>query len=104
MIYQLINVEVVPGKMAELSEIVVKELIPLQVKLGMKQIGSFHGYTGNMNELYWLFAYDDLTAYQKHRKAQQKNKDWQTVNARLNPFRAKVTYTFLEANPWSPMK
>jgi hypothetical protein len=104
MIYNLVTVDVVPGKMAELSEGIVKELMPLQQKLGMKQVGSFRAYTGNMNQIYWLFAYDDLTAYNNLRQAQAKDPAWQKVNAKLYPFRAKVNYTLLEPNPWSPMK
>ena len=104
MIYNLTRVVLVPGKMPEYYAISSKELVPLQIKLGMKIAGSFHSYTGNMNESFTLFAYDDLAAYQKLREATTKDKDYQRVYAKLQPLNVSQTRIILEANPWSPMK
>jgi len=104
MIYGLNNMVIVPGKMAEYGEIIAKEAVPLYPEIGMKLVASWRGYTGNMNENYSLFVFNDLAAYQKAREAQQKNKDYQKVNAKLNTLRVSQISTILEPNAWSPMK
>ena len=104
MICVLTTGELIPGKRGEWEQIVAKELLPLYSKLGIKQVGSFHGYTGNMNLNYTLYAYDDLAAVQKMRETQQKSKEFQAVSAKLNATRVGLTYTILESNPWSPLK
>ena len=104
MIYGLTNMVIVPGKMAEYGEIITKEALPLYPKMGMKLVASWRGYTGNMNENYSLFVFDDLAAYQKARDAQRTNKDYQKVSAKLNALRVSQTSTILEPNAWSPMK
>jgi hypothetical protein len=104
MIYILVTQEIVPGKMAEWGEIAVKELAPLRSKLGVKQAGSFHAYTGNMNKNYTLNAYIGLAEFQKVTEAQRKDKDWQRVMAKMNALVVSQEYTVIEPNPWSPMK
>jgi hypothetical protein len=104
MIFNLSNGIIIPGKMAEYYEIVTKELNPLYSKLGMKLAGSFHPYTGNMNEIYALYAFNDLADYQKVREAQRQSKEMQIVSAKLNALRTSQISTILEPNPWSPMK
>jgi hypothetical protein len=104
MIYSLSISILTPGKMAEYGEIVAKEAVPLYAKLGMKLVASWHGYTGNMNESYTLFAYNDLAEYQKVVAARQKNADFQKVQAKLNALRVTQVSTLLEPNAWSPMK
>jgi hypothetical protein len=90
--------------MAEAAEIASKELVPLYPKMGMKLVASWHGYTGNMNEMYTLFVFNDLADFQKARVAQSKDKDYQKVAAKLNALRVSQTNTILEPNAWSPMK
>jgi len=104
MVYLLAATLLVPGKMAESQEIIAKEAVPLYPKMGMKLVASWHGYTGNMNESYTLFVFDDLAALQKSREAQQQNKDYQRVQTKLNALRVSMTQTILEPNAWSPMK
>ena len=104
MIYNLVNTVIVPGKMAEYFDIATKELMPLYSKLGMKLAGSFRPFTGNMNEIATIYAFDDLTAFQKSRETQQKDKDYQRVQAKLSALRVSQTQTLLEPNAWSPMK
>jgi hypothetical protein len=104
MIYLLNTTVVVPGKMAERSEVVIKEMAPLFPKLGMKQVASWHAYTGNVNETYSLYEFKDLAEYQKVVETRSKNKEYQRVNAKLNALQVSVTTTLLEPNAWSPMK
>ena len=104
MIYTLVTSVIVPGKMADYYEISNKELIPLFPKLGMALSGSFHAYTGNMNEIYTLNAYKDMADFQKTMDAQKNSKEWQRVSAKVGPLRVNQTMTILEPNAWSPMK
>ena len=90
--------------MAEYAEIVGKEAVPIYAKLGMKLVASWHSYTGNMNESYTLFSYDDMAAYEKARVARTKSAEYQKLQARLNPLRISQTTTILEPNAWSPME
>jgi hypothetical protein len=104
MIYSMSNSILIPGKMAEWAEIAAKELNPLFPKLGMKMVGSWHSYTGDVNSTYTLFAWDDMAAFQKARQAQSTDKDYQKVNVKLNAVRVRQISTILEPNAWSPMK
>ena len=104
MIYSLSTAIVVPGKMAERSQIAAKEMVPLFPKLGMKQVASWHAITGNVNETYSLYEYKDMAAYQKSLEAQRKDKDYQKASAKLNALQVSQTRTLLEPNAWSPMK
>jgi len=104
MIYTSVSTEIAPGKMAEFGEIASKELMPLYGKLGMKLVASWHGYTGNVNQVYSLYAFNDLAELQKVREAQRKDADYQRVDAKLNALRVRQTRTILEPNAWSPMK
>ena len=65
MIYSLASTIVIPGKMAEFNEIVAKEIFPYNSKVGLKLVGSWHGFTGNMNQVYNLLVFDDLAALKK---------------------------------------
>jgi hypothetical protein len=104
MIYLLNTTVVIPGKMAERSEVVIKEMAPLFPKLGMKQVASWHAYTGNMNETFSLYEFKDLAEYQKVVETRSKNADYQKVNAKLQALQVSVTTTILEPNAWSPIK
>ena len=104
MIYNLVTTVFIPGKTAEALEIFNKELMPLFPRFGQKLVGSFHAYTGDMNEVYQLFAYDDLAARQKVREAYLKDKDYQKVNAKMAALTVSQTMNLLEPNAWSPMK
>jgi hypothetical protein len=104
MIYLLSTTEIKPGKLAAHMELLGKELVPLQQKVGFKLAGSFHGYTGNMNMNYSLYVFNDLAAYQRAREAQQKDKALLEVVARLYELRVSLTQQLIELNPWSPVK
>jgi hypothetical protein len=73
MIYYLVTTTVKPGKTAEYLNIYTKELAPMLIKM----VGSWHGYTGNMNQFYTLFVADDLADYQAIRTKMSGNKEYQ---------------------------
>jgi hypothetical protein len=103
MIYGLGKIVLVPGKMAEWAEI-SKESPSVYTKLGMKWVASWHGYTGNMNEIYNLFAYNDLAEFQKIMTARRQNPENQKLSAKQSPLIVSQVVTLIEPNPWSPMK
>jgi len=70
----------------------------------MKLVASWHGYTGNVNEVYLLFVYNDLAEFQKMREAQRKDADYQRNGVKVNALITRQTRTLLEPNAWSPMK
>jgi hypothetical protein len=104
MIYRLAENILVPGKINEYYAISTKEMNPLYSKLGINQVGSFRSYTGNMNEVYALWAYEDLAALQKVQAACRNDKDYQAASAKMTAFVISQHATLLEPNPWSPMK
>jgi hypothetical protein len=104
MIYELLDTIIIPGKMSEYSENYVKELVPYYREVGTKVAGSFRALTGNMNEVYHLWVYDNLADIEKSRIIRAKNADFRKAEARLAPFRVSVNRTILEPNAWSPMK
>jgi len=104
MIYNLVTTVYKPGKTNESQEIFNKEMIPLFPKFGQKLVGSFRAYTGNMNEVYQLFAYEDLAARQRSREAYLKNEQYQQASAKLTALTVSQTMTLIEPNDWSPMK
>ncbi len=104
MIYMLSISELVPGKMAEWLEIAAKEMVPIYARLGIKSVASWHGYTGNMNEMYSLYVFDDLADLQKSEVQRRQDKDARRIAAKLNALRVSQTRTILEPNAWSPMK
>ena len=104
MIYNLVSGELKPGKMAEWSEIVSNEFMPFLPRLGFKPVASFHAYTGNMNQMYWLFAYDDLTSMKKILDGAGKDPEYRRIMAKILSLIVNQTFTLVEPNPWSPMK
>jgi hypothetical protein len=104
MIYVLNINEIIPGKMAEFLDIAEKQEHPLFPRVGRKFAGSFKAYTGNMNQIYSLFVFDNLAAYQKTIEATRTDKDYIQVAAKMNALRASLNTTLLEPNPWSPLK
>jgi hypothetical protein len=104
MIYQSVTSEIVPGKIAEYNDIVAKELMPLMLKLGIKLVGAWHGYTGDVNKIYSLYVFKDLAEYQKIVTTREKDADFLRVSAKLTALRTRMNYTFLEPNDWSPTK
>jgi hypothetical protein len=88
MIYSMSNSVIASGKMAEWQKISEAELVPLFPKLGMKLVGSWHAYSGDVNSTYTLFSWDNMAAMEKAREANQKNKAYQRVSAELDNIRS----------------
>jgi hypothetical protein len=84
MIYSMSNSVVASGKLAEWQNISENELVPIFPKLGMKLVGSWHAYSGDVNSTYTLFSFDSMAAMEKAREANQKNKTYQTISAKLD--------------------
>ncbi len=103
MIYQLTNMVVVPGKIAEYFKN-AEPAQPLYPKVGIKIEGSWHGYTGDMNIIYVLYSYKDLAAYGQARAAMAKDADFRKTLGNVYPLITRQTNILLEPNPWSPMK
>ena len=103
MIYLLVQSTLIPGKMAEFNEIAAKELLPRYQSQGTKLVASFHSYTGNMNDIYTLYAFNDLAGFQKFRE-NQNNPEARKTGPKLQALRANMISTLIEPNPWSPMK
>jgi hypothetical protein len=104
MIYSLVTTLIVPGKMAEYQEIVPKEVVPLNPKVGLKLVGSWHAYTGDMNAVYNLLVFDDLAALQKSRELQRTVNAYAKASEKISALRVSQINTILEPNSWSPLK
>ena len=65
MIYELITVDVVPGKLKEFHDMWLEESLPLWEKHGIKHIGSWETFIGKSNEVIRLFAFKDLSHYEQ---------------------------------------
>jgi hypothetical protein len=94
MIYVFYVTEIIPGKMAEYNEL-AKEMAVVIDSLGMKRVLSAMPYTGNMNQLYTVFAYDDLAQMQKMNEISAKDKDVQRLTPLMSAFRVIQTRTLL---------
>jgi len=103
MIYQLTSNFLIPGKMPEYFKL-AEAIQPVYPKVGIKIVGSWHGYTGDMNVIHVLYAYDDLAAYAKARETASKTADYRNIVVRVPPLCVSQNLTLLEPNPWSPMK
>ncbi len=104
MIYWLNTLEVTPGKMAQYEQLVTKQLLPFYSRVGIKLIGSWRSMTGNPNEIYALFAYDDLAAFQRIQQTARQDKEYVSASVTMNSLLVGMKRQFIEPNTWSPMK
>ncbi len=63
MLYEMITVDVIPGRLKEFHDMWLKESLPLWEKHGIKHIGSWETVIGKSNEVIRLFAFNDLIHY-----------------------------------------
>lgn len=98
MIYAFYVNEVMPGKMAEYQKI-MQEMAPINDRYGQKRILAAQSYTGNVNELYHIFAFDNLDEMQKMNEKTGKDKELQRLQALCSAMRVKQTRTILEQLP-----
>ena len=68
MIYEMITVDVIPGKVREFNELWFRESLPIWEKHGIKHIGSWVTVIGKSNEVVRLFEYRDLAHFEQWRK------------------------------------
>ena len=103
MIYILATQNVLPGKMAE-YEAASKEMAPVRKKVGMNLVGAWRGYSGNINQVFSLFAYKDLAEFQKMRETRQKDPEYMKGAAKMQTLISDSSWSFIEPVSWSPMK
>ncbi len=104
MIYVLAIRQLFPGKMAQYKEVETKELIPLFNKSGVKMIGHWNTVVGNSYETVNLYAFNDMTHYQKVRVAGSKDPEYQKLQADLGALTMSSNSRLLEPSEWSPLK
>ena len=104
MIYILAIRQLVPGKTAEYRDIETKQLMPFFNKSGIKMIGHWSTIIGNSNETVNIYAYNDLTHYQKVREAALKDPEYQKLSAALNSISVSSNSRLLQPSEWSPLK
>jgi hypothetical protein len=104
MIYFTNVSDIVPGKIAEYDEIVTKEMLPLMKKHGINLIAAWSGHSGNMNTIYAVYAYKDMTEAEKVQSAMYGDPAYIKTNVKLNALRTRQVRTYFDPRPWSPMK
>ena len=105
MIYTLLNVGVVHGKMNEYTEFVGKELMPIYQRLGIKMVGSWRtSMGGHTDESVVLFAWENLAQMEKLTTARANDKDWQKVYPRYQALTTGNTTRLLQPNAYSTLK
>lgn len=67
MIYELMTIDVVPGKAKEFNQLWFKESLPVWEKHGIEHLGSWETLVGKSNEIVRLFAYKDLAHFEQWR-------------------------------------
>jgi hypothetical protein len=109
-IYELRRYEALPGKLAQLHDLMENLALPLFKKLNMKLIAAFTPAVGDdENTFVYILAYEDMGAREKAWKAFYADPEW--VNNRPKfaakhggPVTAKYQGTFLEPTSFSPLK
>ena len=69
MIYELVTVDVIPGKVKEFHDWWLKESLAFFEEHGIKIIGSWMTMIGKSNEVIRLLAYDDLAHVERCRQS-----------------------------------
>jgi hypothetical protein len=99
MFYVLNITEIIPGKMAEYNKL-AQEMATANDRLGYKRVVSMQPYSGNMNQLFTLFAFNDLNEERKLNAASGKDKDAQKLSLAMNALRVSHTRIILQSSPW----
>jgi hypothetical protein len=107
MIYEMRRYDCMPGKIANLHELMETVAIPVFERLGMKVVGCWTPEVGdNENTLIYLLAYDDMGARQKAWDLFWVDPEWTAKRAELakkfgGPIVAKSDSTFLKPAKYS---
>ncbi|MFC2042344.1 NIPSNAP family protein [Chloroflexota bacterium] len=65
MVYEMLIVNVVPGKLKEFHDLWLKESLPIWGKHGIEHAGSWETTVGNANEVVRIFGYKDMAHYEQ---------------------------------------
>ncbi|MFC1981825.1 NIPSNAP family protein [Chloroflexota bacterium] len=83
MIYEMITVEVIPGKLEEFHDVWLKESLPYWEKHGIKHIGSWETVIGDAHEVFRLFAFDDFAHYERWRRFLSDDEEGKQLSRRM---------------------
>jgi hypothetical protein len=95
MIYALTMTEVIPGRMADYKKL-AEDMAVVNDRLGAKRILALQPYSGNMNRLCTIFAYNDLAEMKKISEIDSKDKDWQRLRLAMNALLVSQTRDIFE--------
>lgn len=110
MIYEMRRYDCMPGKLANLHELMEKLAIPVFERLGMTVVGCWSPAVGDdENCLIYLLAYEDMGARQKAWDNFWVDPEWTEGRAKLaakfgGPVVARSNSVFLKAAPYSNLK
>jgi NIPSNAP len=109
MIYEMRRYDCMPGKMANLHELMETLAIPVFKRLGMTVVGCWNPEVGDdENALIYLLAYEDMGARQKAWSQFWVDPEWTAKRAELTqkfggPVVAKSNSVFLKATKYSSL-
>ncbi|MFC1964145.1 NIPSNAP family protein [Chloroflexota bacterium] len=83
MIYELITVDVIPGKLKEFHDMWLKESLPVWEEHGIKHIGSWETTIGKSNEVIRLFAFEDLAHYERWMQFLAQDEDGKELRGKV---------------------
>ena len=104
MIYLHITVRTVPGKTGEFHRFWSTRSLPIWEKYGAKHIGSWETSIGESFEIVRLFAFDDLTHFERFNKFLSQDKDGRKLVRELAPYMVSVTQKILRPATYSPLQ
>ncbi len=98
MIYELLIVDVVPGKLQEFQDYWLKVSLPVWERHGVKHIGSWETIIGNSNEVVRLFAYNDFSHYEQWNNFLTKEQEGKELRKKLYPYLIRTHRRILQAH------
>jgi hypothetical protein len=110
MIYEMRRYDAMPGKMANLHELMKTLAIPVFERLGITVVGCFNPIVGDdENCLIYLLAYEDMGARQKAWEQFLVDPEWTSGRAAMavkfgGPVVAKSNSLFLKPTDYSGLK
>lgn len=110
MIYEMRRYDAMPGKMANLHELMETLAIPVFKRLGMEVVACFNPELGDdENAIIYILGYPDMASRQKAWDAFWVDSEWTSKRAELGkkfggPVVAKSNSVFLKPTKYSPLK
>ncbi len=102
MIYELRTYTLQPGMVKEYLKI-FEQALPIREKHS-KLAGLWHTEIGELNQIFNLWGYKDLSHREAVRNAINNDLDWQRIVAKLLPMIVKMTNNILVPADFSPIK